>query len=1569
MASISDAPPIELLSYLPGRARIQLTKTHLATLNKWQDFQSQLATVSGIHMVKTNPTTGRVLIVFDPSSAYWSSEQLVSTINGILKGNLPIRASQHPPQTSWLGTVTGQVVNVLVYGSIFIFSMVTRLFTGGQGATASSAVFLIQSGTNLLSGYPLLRRIVERCPRMGRVSGPALVTTTSIVILAITKSPFAALTGFIVSVSSFSHLNIAQKMMRRKNALLGSFADTHRLEEQELNAREWMNLPSKLPELEHYARRISIIAFGIAAVCVTMGNPVTGFAVLIVANPRVAFTSATVSLAAVFEKLDSRGILINRYEAVPRLAQIENIAFDAPGVLTAQFPVVAEIIVYQPGMTKEKIAVYANAALHGTTLPVARALDTYLQTLGIHAIPNFSQKAARGKGISGTIDETKVLLGSWGFLRNKKVTIRVAQSDIAHFDFLHQEVYGLAINGVLAGLIAFSSSASPEAGQALEKLRTMGFHAPQVHQDQCPAFLADEFGLQPIDALEPGNRTILITGASNPNNQFSKAYISVISNDGDCQAKQEADLILPDSWTEQVPFLLDYGRSLNEINRQNGILSGGTGIIGIILLLTGQLSIFSAAAINELLNLAVAINAKRLAGYDFKTTEILKNHVCDGKETVAERRTVAEYATACELHQDPSFAELIHSRYWQNGLHDWEVAKRRAQFGLNQLSQRTPPGWVQLFLGQFKDIAALTLIGAGGVAATMGHLVDTMTILAILVLNAALGASQEFKAERSLRAMRKITAPHARVLRDGMLMTIDATELVPGDCLLLESGDRVPADSLIVDGNEITVEEAMLTGEAEPVTKYAFSSTSYRTGTKKYRTIEYLGPTRLENSNRLDSPYLLFMGTNIVRGRCKAVVIVTGMRTQMGQIMKMVDTGGEVTPNQSHYKEVNQFLVTASLFAAVVVSGVGMLTGRGTPLQMIMTGLSMAVAAIPEGLPTIVNIALSSGIQRMVKKGALIRRISAMETLGKIDYICVDKTGTITGNHLAVQKICLFDHSLSLDQIEQISKNNDAIWAITIGMLCNDAAGDGKDNFNGDAIDVAFLEFGSKLSIDAEQLATDYHRLFSLPFESERCYMAILNKDKDGNCHLMVKGAPEKIFRCCSSYQSGDQILPLGQAVLKNYLQGCDRMAAGAYRVIAVAYRREPNFPADSTAFSPNYIENNLVLVGLVGMMDSIRPDVADAVSKCRQSGIKVVMITGDHPKTACAIAKSAGIMDRLDAMLVGSQMDQLHDEQFKQIVGQIQVFARVKPVHKLRIVNTLRKAGHRVVMTGDGVNDAPAVKWADVGIAMGTGTEVTKEASAIILVNDGFATIERAIDEGRNVNGNVKAAMEFLVAGNSGEVVMMALAVLIGVPLPLLPLHLLLVNLFTDGLPALGLALREPPKGHQGNESQLAVRSLDHDPYFYSRVTIRGLLTGATSLGVYLYSLRFGNGVNQARTAAFASIVGCQFIQLTHWPAIGIRRANWLRDDPQLRNIIFLSWGGLLASLYAPGLATLFGFTPLTLRNWLTVLVPVVASAGVVSYWEEKLDRNPIQLDQNNDYLKGGNQICPVTEEVFFPD
>ncbi|MGD8400917.1 MAG: HAD-IC family P-type ATPase [Bacillota bacterium] len=1518
-------------------------------------MQSCLTSLSGIHTVKINPVTGRVLVFFDPQSVFGSPKNLLPAINKVLHGHLRPRPAGNVPQVSWLGTVKGQALMVGAYGFLLILSLTTQLFFRGRGSTALTPLLLIQSGNNILSGYPFLRRMVGRIPRVGGVSGPVVVTTASLAILALTRSPLASLTGLMVSISSFSHLRTALEMRRRQTALMTGGPNFSPPEKPELVAREWLDLPADLPELEHYARRISVIAFGLALVLAAFGNPLTGLAVLIVANPRAAYTSATVSLAAFFAELGSRGILVNRYEAVPRLARIQNIIFEAPGVLTAPFPMVAEVIVYRPGLTKGQVVSYIHAALRDTNLPVAKALDDYLKKNDVQSSVKFTRKTKHAKGVSGIAAADEVLVGSLGFLRNKKITIRPAQNAAAHFRLLQQKVFGLAINGALAGLIAIGCDPSPEVGQALEKLRCMGFYRPLVRRGQCPA-LSAELGLEPRATLRPEDRLLLVAGALEPVKHGEKPYISVAANEAISQIRPEADLILSGSWTGQIPFLMDYGRILKELNRQNAILSGGVGVIGMILILTGQISIATAAVINELVNLAVALNANRLAAIESPPPKADNRPIPVGAAPNVKNDATAEYAVSCELSPQLPITGLRQPLYWQQGLSRQEVAGRLAQFGPNQLVQQRPPGWFKLFCGQFQDVASLTLIGAGGVATLMGHLADTLTIMAILVLNAALGASQEFKAERSLQAMRQITAPRARVLRDGMITLIDTADLVPGDCLLLESGDRVPADSLIVTGNGVSVEEAMLTGEAEPVSKYPFFQSDYLIGTEDALSDARPEAAALPGANKPVSACLLYMGTNVVRGRCKAVVTVTGMRTQMGQIMRLVDGGGTVAPLQSHYQKVSQFLVTGSIIAAAVVSGVGLLTGRGTPLQMIMTGLGMAVAAIPEGLPAIVNIALSSGMQRLARQGALVRRLSAMETLGTVECICADKTGTITGNHLTIREIYVFDSLLSVDDNAQLAANQDTLRALTIGMICNDASGNGRGGFSGDMVDVAFLECGVRAGINPEQLRADYQRILTIPFEAELCYMAIISKAKDGAHYLMVKGAPEKILRYCSGYQSGGQIVPLTQMTLIRFLQACDCMAAKTCRVIAVAYRRETaNKSADWPATAAwDDIERDLVLVGLIGMTDPIRPGVTAAVLQSRRSGIKVVMITGDHPKTAAAIARAASILDDDGAMLTGSQMDELNDTQFASIVNRIQVFARVRPAHKLRIVNTLRKTGHRIIMTGDGVNDAPAVKWADVGIAMGTGTEVTKEAAALILVNDGFATIGRAVDEGRNINDNVQAALEFLVAGNSGEMVMMALAVLSGVPLPLLPLHILLVNLFTDGLPALGLALREPPPARNKRVALTAQRP-EQDPRFYYRVTSRGLLTGATSLGVYLYALRSGFGINRARTMAFASIVGCQFVQLTHWPAIGIQRANWLRDDPQLGKMIWLSWGGLLASLYLPGLATLFGFTPLTVGNWVTVMVPAVGGAGVTSAWEALLNRHPIPRDQNINLQKGG--------------
>ena len=1567
MDPISNMAHIEVLSYFPGRARLQLTPTRLLSPNQWQNLQGQLASISGIQTVQINPVTGRVLILFGPSPAHDSAERLAAVVEGMLDGALALRSPANLPRPSPLGTLQGQAVSVLAYGIVFVYATVSHLLGGSSGITALSPVFLIWSGLNIGAGYPGLRRIIGRFPRIGRLGGPALVTAGLLITQAVIGNPIVSLTGLIVSISSLRHFEIQQQIARRKAALESVPTPAARLQSGEWAAREWQGLPSDLPELAGYARRMSALAFGTALVMAVSGNPLAGLAVLIVANPRAAYTSATVSTAAVFERLASRGIMVQRYQAVPRLARIENIVFDAPGILTASIPAISQIVVYKAGMTGEELAAYFHAAFGGLDLPVAKALAHYIREQGSGVIRQLTPKATRGRDVSGWIEGREVLAGSLSFLGANEVAIETARSDAAHFKLLQQEVYGLAIDGQLAGLIALGTASLPAAGRALEKLRTMGFYEPLVHREGCPAFLPEEFELQPVADLAADNRALLVAGASLPANLGPKAYLSIVTSAADRQSREKADLVLPDSWTGQLPLLLDTGRSYREINRQNAIISGGAGLVGLMLVLAGRISILAAAALSEIVNLAVALNAGRLTPPERESRTAEHKLVPVGPAPFGRSRSAREHAVSYELSPPLPLSELIQPRDWAQGLSQPEVARRLARFGPNLLTQRTPLGWFRLFAGQFKDVAALTLIGAGGVAATMGHLVDTLTILAILVLNAALGAAQEFKAERSMQALRRITAPTARVLRDGLIKIVGAAELVPGDCLLLEAGDRVPADALIVHGNGLVVEESMLTGESEPVTKVPFTSSSCLVGTEEAMAVEVMEPLRQYDPSRLDSPYLLFMGTNIVRGRCKAVVIATGMRAQMGRILNLVDAGGEVAPIQSHYKEVNKFLVTGSIVAAAIVSGAGMLTGRGTPLAMIMTGLSMAVAAIPEGLPTVVNIALSSGIQRMVGKGALVRRLSAMETLGGIDYICTDKTGTITGNHLTIQHICLMGQSLPADPLEPLRRNPDAAWAITVGMLCNDAAGDGQGGFSGDAVDVAFLEFGVKLGLDPGRLAAEYQRIRATPFESERRYMAIINKAKDGSHYLMVKGAPEKVLRCCTGYRDGGRILPLTQTVLDHYVQGCDMMASEAYRVIAVAYRREAEPPSDREAGADDCFEKDLVLAGLVGMIDPLRPGVAAAVSQCRQAGIKVAMISGDHPKTACAIAKSAGILDPLGKVLVGSELDRLDDAQFERIVAEIQVFARVKPAHKLRIVNALRKVGRQVIMTGDGVNDAPAVKWADVGIAMGAGTEVTKEAAAIVLVDDGFATIARAIDEGRNINGNVKAAMEFLVAGNFGEVIMMALAVLGGLPLPLLPLHILLVNLFTDGLPALGLALREPPR-EGGKRRPLTVRRFDQDPRFYARVTTRGVLSGATSLGAYLYALRAGIALDQARTIAFASIVACQFLQLIHWKAIGIERANWLRDDPRLRNIILLSWAGLLASIYTPGLARIFGLTPLNARDWLMVLLPVIGGSGIASYWEEKFDRPSTQLLINDD-LKGGNQICQVTEEVSSPD
>ncbi len=738
----------------------------------------------------------------------------------------------------------------------------------------------------------------------------------------------------------------------------------------------------------------------------------------------------------------------------------------------------------------------------------------------------------------------------------------------------------------------------------------------------------------------------------------------------------------------------------------------------------------------------------------------------------------------------------------KRGLSSEEAAKRLAEYGPNELEGKSGKSIGRLILNQFLDVMILILLAAAVVSVLVGEASDAIVILIIVVLNAIIGFVQEYRAEKAIEALRSMSAPEAVVRREGSEKKLEAVGLVPGDIVLLEAGNLVPADLRLLEAASLKVEEAALTGESEAVTK-------------KTEAIADDDPPLGDRVN------MAYKGTIVKDGRGEGVVVATGMKTEMGRIAQMLDESDSETPLQKRLATFGKQLSIAVIVICALLYGVGLLRGED-PLRMLLTAISLAVAAIPEALPAVVTIALALGAKRMVKQNALIRQLPAVETLGSVTFVCSDKTGTITQNRMTVQETWQPDE-VALPPQSDLTKEQLLLLCMALN---HDVKKDDEGTHLGDPTEIALVEYAREQEGYEESWEKQFPRTDEVPFDSTRKRMTTIHDFKEKYL-VVTKGASEAMDDV--SVQEAGPIL-----------KRAEELAKRGMRVISYSYKILDRLPEGN---NPDAAESDLEFVGLAAMIDPPREAVTDAISECFEAGITPVMITGDHPATAKAIATQVGILRKeSDKVLTGKELSKLSSEQFEQEVESIKVYARVSPEQKLNIVTALQKKEHFVAMTGDGVNDAPALKKANIGIAMGiTGTDVTKEASHMILLDDNFATILKAVREGRRIFDNIRKFIKYTLTSNTGEIWTIFLAPLLGLPLPLLPIHILWINLVTDGLPGLALAAEPVEKN--------TMQRPPYDPgegIFNRGLIIHiawvGILMGALCLGTQVVSMRLDN-------------------------------------------------------------------------------------------------------------------------------
>lgn len=870
-----------------------------------------------------------------------------------------------------------------------------------------------------------------------------------------------------------------------------------------------------------------------------------------------------------------------------------------------------------------------------------------------------------------------------------------------------------------------------------------------------------------------------------------------------------------------------------------------------------------------------------------------------------------------------SAAEALESNS-SRGLNQIQVEQRLKQHGFNELQEQKGTTIWAMFFGQFKEFLVLLLMAAAAVSLAIKETTDAIVILAVVLLNAVLGVVQEYRAEKSLAALKTLSAPTAKAIREGAPFEIPASNLVPGDLILVEAGDYIPADARLVEAANLGIDESALTGESIPVEKDAAFAAS-----------EALPLAERQN--------MVHMGTMATGGRGRALVTATGMDTQIGHIAGMIQAAPlEKTPLQKKLDRFARRLGLITIFLCALIFLLGLLRGHET-LPMFITSVSLAVAAIPEGLPAIITIVLAMGVQRMARQQAIVRKLPAVETLGAATVICSDKTGTLTQNEMTVRQVDygsgavhitgegyknrgeFIHHGRAIDPL----KDRRLRLLMTMGLLNNDARliEEGEQlKVIGDPTEAALLTAAAKAGLHREQLAAVMPRIHEYPFDSTRKLMSTVHcgeldlpwkEPGDAQCWLFTKGAPDLILERCRYWLSPSGLQELVASKKEELLARNREMAQKALRVLGFAFRPLP----ESGTLSSGEAERDLVFAGFMGMIDPPRPEAREAIRICHEAGISVKMITGDHAETALAIARELGLASGSEEVITGMEMVRLSDEELAARVRNIHVFARVAPEDKVRIVRALKADGGIAAMTGDGVNDAPALKQADIGTAMGrSGTAVAKEAAEMVLADDNFTTIVHAVEEGRVIYENIRKAVFFLLSCNAGEIVTIFAAIILGWPLPLLPIQILWINLITDTLPALALGvdpkegdmMRRPPRNPRGDLFDApAVRTL----------AAFGLFIGLITLAAFYLGL--GESVEKGRTMAFATLALCQLVHVFNYRSLhhSVVGKAFFSNRPLL-GAVLISGALQLAVLLIPPAAAIFHAVPLDAEGWFYVAV-----------------------------------------------
>ncbi|MBO8164462.1 MAG: cation-translocating P-type ATPase [Brevibacillus sp.] len=1398
---------------------------------------------------------------------------------------------------------------------------IKQVWMGPSALARSPAPFYLSALVAAVTGYPMLKRGLQQFSQKRKWNADLLLGTSALA-LAFVRENLLVLAG--ISILQYVE-------WKRKQAAL--------------SAKSQVTLSPDIQRYSNAAGRWGMVAAG-ATLAVTR-QPLRALAVLLAANPRVATLPAETAWHQADLVSRDRNYRLPKNGSLSQLALTKTVLIEDSSLLFDRRDGAVHCVTNEA--EPDKLICLAASLLRKSSHPwredvlqIASQTNRTMRT-AFHVIEEET-------GIEGQINHSRYFIGELTYIQQRGTDPAPYLLDAKRLQKQGHHVLWLAKEGenstTCLGLLVRPQDISVKNSDILAMLGQRGCRIGLLHDSLCiGAGKLEACGLTTSWLLEPGNVLERIASMR----QQGEQVLLVTGDEPSTLPRELQSVEIPSIGIGDLPRLIEtfaYADQVNQTVHRHLRAAKGWNAAGSVLATLGLLTAPVTNLIADALSLVFLARTTKIGKQQSAAME--PPHL--GRLEVAAAAAPALSRPAIPWHAVPW--EKITAHYQvdpDRGLSAEHATVLSELFGRNQLAAKQPAPWLVTYLRQFKEFSTMLLLATSVLAvAFTGGWIDGIAMGLIILANAAISTIQERKAEAAVIAINQYQVPMCRVLREGRQVELSASALVPGDIVCLEAGDRVPADLRLIQAWNLQVDEAALTGESLPVEK---------------------DPTLANEECPLpERKNMLYMGTDVCRGKGIGIVVHTGMDTAIGQLSSVLQAQGvESTPLQERVTAVSKTFVKGALAAAAAVFLTGLL--RGIPVsQMIATSITLAASAIPEGLPVTITIGLTAGIFRMAKKNTLVRKMSAVETLGRTTVVCTDKTGTLTKNEMTVKEVTTVGRSWQVTgngydpvgafmetipeaaaaaadadtaaDVQPAAADPELARLLQICVLCNNSKlelENGQWNIIGDPTEGALLTLAAKAGIWQQDL-NHWQRGAEVPFDSRSGKMSVVCRDTSSGeeCFLFSKGAVEAILRHCSHYQAAEQVLPLTDAAKQQILLQNQRMSEKALRVLAFAYR-----PVDPKAASQEpCAEQELIFVGLAGMIDPPKAEVEKSIREAHALGIKPVMITGDHPITAIAIAKQLGIYDGTQKVLSGHELDRLSDEELEAVVDDVTVFARVAPEQKLRIVQAFQRHGHTVAMTGDGVNDSLAIKQADVGIAMGqTGTEVTKQTAGMVLKEDHFGSIVDGVKDGRTIISNIRKAIGCLLTGNLAEIIVTSAAVIVGLPIPLIPIQVLLMNLITDALPATILAVNPGNKTKQTRRTDIVDRDL------YRKVITRGVLLGAASLGLFASTLAFGASLATAQTVAFATLVAGQLIQTFSWRQEGTTETvrDW-SSDRFLVGALTASWLTLAAAVYIPPVARFFHAVPLPLAYW----IPILTLAGSVSFLSNLVlsaaEKKPVQ-------------------------